>query len=264
MLNWWQNCTNTIMDTTELFVDLTSCITTRDKGPLTVNVSLSAGSLRQIQHINLTNGGSAHFTVRWRSWTRSRLFKQPRLSRWPQPASLINLLVSSQVLEICNSYTGTNGWSMSCKPLVLFDLKIKCFYWTLIHFLIRNLLLEIPVLEFPNQLCGLWKCVLHFVAKWVLSSFNFVLLSLSPPITLFPFCSAKKWFLSYPLSSACFSLDFSAFLVFSVQCVEQRQRNSSRIKGQTFFERDTATPFSTHMASNSMMIVMIPEHMNRV
>lgn len=88
----------------------------RWRGPLSANVSLSAGSLRQIQHINLTNGRLAHVTVRWRSRSRS-CFVCKGLScqdgrNWRALLTCTDELVSSQMLKICpnsSRYTETDG-----------------------------------------------------------------------------------------------------------------------------------------------------------
>lgn len=85
-------------------------------------MSLSVASLRQVQHINLTNGGFAHFAVTWRARSRtagvSCLFKQP----WSQDgfnhqASLtcIVTLVRSRVQDYCSDDTrNSSSYTLCC------------------------------------------------------------------------------------------------------------------------------------------------------
>lgn len=104
-------------------------------------MSLSVASLRQVQHINLTNGGFAHFAVTWRSRSRtadvSCLFKQP----WCQDgfnhqASLtcIVTLVRSRVQDYCFDDTrNSSNYTLCCylyKTGGAFSLLKSFFPWT--------------------------------------------------------------------------------------------------------------------------------------
>lgn len=104
-------------------------------------MSLSVASLRQVQHINLTNGGFAHFAVTWRSRSRtadvSCLFKQPWChDGFNHQASLtcIVTLVRSRVQDYCFDDTrNSSNYTLCCysyKTGGAFSLLKSFFPWT--------------------------------------------------------------------------------------------------------------------------------------